>query len=209
MLSVVLALAILAVFAHTLSNGFVNYDDPVYVTANPHVQQGLTPGGLAWAFTNIETGNWHPLTWLTHMLEWQVFASQQWGYHLTSVLLHALNTVLVFRRMTRATSRSFLLAAFFGLHPLRVESVAWIAEQKDLLSAAFGLLALSAYVRYAETDHGPPPTARLSKSSNRGLEPENQGAGNKTTVQSGTKKQKSKIPAPSPTSWLWPSLPSA
>ncbi|HWW00180.1 MAG TPA: tetratricopeptide repeat protein [Candidatus Acidoferrum sp.] len=158
MLSLVLLLAVLGAFAPVLSNGFVNYDDPDYVTANPRVQRGVTSPGLVWAFRSAETGNWHPLTWLTHMSECQLFGLKPWGHHLTSLLLHAFNTVLVFlvfRRMTGAIWRSFIVAGLFGLHPLRVESVAWVAEQKDVLSAAFGLLALWAYARYVEAVRGP------------------------------------------------------
>lgn len=158
LLSLVLLIAVFGAFAPILSNAFVNYDDPDYVTTNAHVQHGLNWASLAWAFRSSEHGNWHPLTWLTHTLECQVFGLKPWGHHLTSLLLHALNTCLVFvlfKRMTGAMWRSFMVAALFGLHPLRVESVAWVAEQKDVLSAAFGLLALWAYTRYAQRVHGP------------------------------------------------------
>lgn len=153
-----LLIAVFGAFAPILSNGFVNYDDPDYVTTNAQVQHGLNWASLAWAFRSTEHGNWHPLTWLAHIVECQVFGLKPWGHHLTSLLLHALNTVLVFlvfKRMTGATWRSFIVAALFGLHPLRVESVAWVAEQKDVLSTAFGLLALWAYTRYAQTVHSP------------------------------------------------------
>ncbi len=124
----------------------------IYVTANAHVR-GLTWESVKWAFRTGCAGNWHPVTWLSHMLDCQLFGLKPWGHHLTNVLLHALNAVLVFallQQMTGATWRSLLVAALFALHPLRVESVAWVAERKDVLSAFFGLLALIAYARYAQ-----------------------------------------------------------
>jgi len=139
-------------FLPALHNGFVNYDDDVYVTGNAHVQGGLTPDGIAWAFSSTEASNWHPLTWLSHMADCTFYSLNPEGHHFTSVLLHAINTVLVFvwlRRMTGAGWRSLFVAAIFGLHPLRVESVAWVAERKDVLSTLFGLLALMAYTRHA------------------------------------------------------------
>jgi len=133
---------------------FINLDDPGYVTENPHVQGGLTPAGVIWAFQNTEqAASWAPLMWLSHMLACQWFGLNAWGHHLINVLLHAANTALVFlvfRRMTGAVWRSLMLAALFGLHPLRVESVAWVAERKDVLSTLFWLLTLWAYVRYVE-----------------------------------------------------------
>ena len=133
---------------------FVNYDDPDFVTANLHVQGGLNWEGVKWAFCNTEqAAYWAPLMWLSHMLVCQFFGLNAWGHHLINVLLHATNTALVFvvlRRMTRATWRSLMVAALFGLHPLRVESVAWVTERKDVLSTLFFLLTLWAYVHYAE-----------------------------------------------------------
>jgi Flp pilus assembly protein TadD len=142
-------------FLPALRNGFVNYDDPVYVTANPRVQAGLTWQGLAWAFGRLhaEQTYWHPLTWISHMLDCQWHGLQPGGHHLTSVLLHAANAVLVFlvfRAMTGAFWRCVVLAALFALHPLQVDSVAWVAERKTLLSAFCFLLTLWAYGRYAE-----------------------------------------------------------
>ena len=110
-------------------------------------------GELKWAFLNPVAANWHPLTVLSHMLDCQLFGLKPWGHHLTNVLLHALNAALVFvllRQMTGATWRSLLVAALFAVHPLRVESVAWVAERKDVLSGFFGLLSLIFYARYAE-----------------------------------------------------------
>lgn len=134
-----------------LRNGFVGYDDPEYVTANWHIQQGLTWNGLRWAFTTFHAANWHPLTWLSHQLDVSLFGLRPWGHHLTSILLHALNGVLLFhvlRLLTGAFWRSLVVALLFGLHPLRVESVAWVSERKDVLSATFFLLALLAYAAY-------------------------------------------------------------
>ena len=125
------------------------------VTENLHVQGGLNWEGVKWAFRNTEqAAYWAPLMWLSHMLAWQFFGLNAWGHHLINVLLHAANTALVFlvfRRMTRATWRSLMVAALFGWHPLRVESVAWVTERKDVLSGFFGLLALLAYARYARS----------------------------------------------------------
>jgi hypothetical protein len=143
---------------------FINCDDDLYVTSNVHVQSGLTLKSIKWAFLNPVCWNWHPLTVLSHMADCQLFGLNPWGHHLTSVLLHAGNTLLVFlllRTLTGALWRSLLVAALFGLHPVHVESVAWVAERKDVLSACFGLLALLFYVRYAQwrsqdADHGSP-----------------------------------------------------
>ena len=153
LMAALLALVTIALYWPAMSHDFVNYDDNFYVTANVHVQNGLTLESLKWAFFNPVAANWHPLTLLSHMLDCQLFGLKPWGHHLTSVLLHAVNTVLVFllfRRLTGANWRSLLVAALFGLHPLHVESVAWVAELKDVLSTGFGLLALVFYARYAQ-----------------------------------------------------------
>jgi tetratricopeptide (TPR) repeat protein len=152
LLTVLLVLVTLALYWPATSHDFVNYDDTLYVTDNFHVQAGLNWEGVKWAFRNPVASNWHPLTVLSHMLDCQLFGVKPWGHHLTSVLLHAINTVLVFlllRRLTGAIWRSWLVAALFGLHPLHVESVAWVAERKDVLSTCFGLIALLFYARYA------------------------------------------------------------
>lgn len=153
------ALLAAALFAGTLTlyagvrhAGFVHFDDPDYVTANPVVQQGLTPDGVVWALTTDHAGNWFPLTWLSHMLDVALFGLDPRGHHATSVFLHALSAVLLFDLLRRATGsawRSALAAALFAWHPLRVESVAWIAERKDVLSVALGLLSMRAWVRFA------------------------------------------------------------
>ena len=140
-------------FLPAIHNEFINYDDNLYVTANGHVQQGLSLSNVGWAFGSIDASNWHPLTWLSHMADCEFFGLNPQGPHFTSVLLHAINAVLLFltfRRMTGATWRSLFVAAVFGLHPLRVESVAWVAERKDVLSTLFGLLTLLMYTVYAE-----------------------------------------------------------
>jgi tetratricopeptide (TPR) repeat protein len=147
----VLAALVVCAFLPVLRQGFLSYDDGDYVTANTHVQSGLTLNGFQWAFSTVAAGNWHPLTWLSHMLDCQLYSLQPWGHHLTSLLLHAADTVLVFlvfRYMTRANGRSFVVAALFGLHPMHVESVAWVAERKDALSTLFFLLTLWAYAAY-------------------------------------------------------------
>ena len=139
-------------FWPVLKQPFLTLDDPDYVTQNDVVRAGLSLAGLRWALASTAASNWHPLTWLSHMLDCQLYGLQPWGQHLTSLSLHALNTVLVFlvlRNMTRATSRSFIVAALFGLHPLHVESVAWVAERKDVLSTLFCLLTLWAYAAYS------------------------------------------------------------
>ena len=143
----------LAAFAHVCGNNFINYDDDVYVTENRHVQAGLTVPSIQWAFTNVDASNWHPLTWLSLQLDYQLFGLAPWGYHLTNLLLHVANGLLLFivlRRMTGATWRSGLVAVLFTLHPLHVESVAWVAERKDVLSTLFWMLTLWAYVYYTE-----------------------------------------------------------
>lgn len=152
--ALVLFAAVFAVFWPVHQFGFVNYDDPDYVSANAHVQGGLSWANLVWAFTTGHASNWHPLTWLSHMLDWQLFGSHPGPQHVVSATLHAANSALLFlvlRRMTRAHWRSALVAAWFGLHPLRAESVAWISERKDVLSAFFFLLTLAAYCRYVES----------------------------------------------------------
>src|SRR5664279_4385014 len=150
-----LAAATVAVFWQVSRHEFVNFDDPAYVTYNPMVQQGLTWSGVSWAFGNLhgDATYWHPVTWLSHMLDCQLFGLKPAGHHLSSVLLHALNVVLLFvvlRRMTGRRGLSAMVAALFALHPLQVDSVAWIAERKNLLSAFFFLLTLWAYDRYVK-----------------------------------------------------------
>src|SRR6202030_858627 len=123
-----------------------------YVYKNPQVFRGLTSEGIIWAFTQSHAANWHPLTWLSHMLDCQLYGLSPGGHHLTNVLLHSANAILLFlvlRQMTGSLWRSAFVAAVFAIHPLRVESVAWVAERKDVLSAVFFMLTLGAYVHYA------------------------------------------------------------
>src|SRR5579875_1174769 len=150
------ALAVLALAAYApiaLDNyEFLNADDDEYVTENPHVQAGLTGPSLWWALTKFHSHNWHPLTWMSLQLDWQLYGPNPLGFHITNVLLHAANAVLLFfalRSLTGAVGRSAVVAAFFAVHPLHVESVAWVAERKDVLSTLFWMLTLWAYSAYA------------------------------------------------------------
>lgn len=148
-----LAFATLAIYLPVRNFGFVNYDDFIYFSGNPHVLGGLTWANIRWAFSTGETGNWHPLTWLSLMLDAQIFGGGATIPHLTNVLLHIANSILVFllfRQMTGALWRSAILAMMFAVHPLHVESVAWISERKDVLSSFFGLLALLFYACYGK-----------------------------------------------------------
>ncbi len=149
-----LAAITFAVFGQTLRHEFVDYDDDLYVYDNPMVARGLTRDGMVWALTRVQAGNWHPLTWLSHMLDCQLYGLNPGGHHLTNVLLHTATVIalfLVLRRMTGALWRSACVAAVFAIHPLRVESVAWVAERKDVLSGLFFMLTIGAYVRYAQS----------------------------------------------------------
>jgi tetratricopeptide (TPR) repeat protein len=136
------------------ANGFVNFDDNEYVYDNEKVQAGLTAEGVGWAFTTFHSANWHPLTWISLQLDAQLYGVERpWGFHLTNLTLHVANTLLLFwvlKRMTAATMPSALVAALFAVHPLHVESVAWVAERKDVLSTLFWTLGLWAYARYVE-----------------------------------------------------------
>jgi Flp pilus assembly protein TadD len=145
--------ATLAVYSQVRNYDFVNYDDPEYVVKNIHVQAGLTAGSLLWALTSFDAANWFPLTWVSHMADYQFFGMESGWHHLTNVWLHALNALLLFavlKRMTGARWPSALVAFLFALHPLHVESVAWVAERKDVLSAFFWFLTLWFYARYVE-----------------------------------------------------------
>jgi tetratricopeptide (TPR) repeat protein len=153
-----LAFGVVLIFGQTGHHGFINYDDNDYVYENPQVSKGLTPEGIHWAFTSSHAHNWHPLTWLSHMLDVELYGLDPSGHHRTSVVFHALNAVLLFwlvRLLTGSIGPSAFVAAVFAVHPLRVESVAWIAERKDVLSGFFFLLTLLAYVRYARLPWSP------------------------------------------------------
>ena len=152
-ISLTLAVLTVAAYAGTWRNGFVSWDDPSYVSENAHVLGGLTWRGLVWAFTNVQGANWHPVTWLSHMLDVQLFGPDPGMHHAVALLLHILNTILLFgvlQRMTGAVGRSAFVAALFAVHPLHVESVAWAAERKDVLSTLFWMLTMTAYVAYVE-----------------------------------------------------------
>ena len=148
-----LAIVTFAIYAQVIGHHFITLDDPTYIQENPMVNRGVTLAGVAWAFTAFYATNWHPLTWISHMLDCQFFGMNAGHHLLVNVLIHATNTLLVFwflLRTTHARWPSALVAALFALHPLHVESVAWVSERKDTLSTFFGLLSLIAYVRYAK-----------------------------------------------------------
>ena len=150
-LSLALATGTACAYAGAIENGFVNLDDNAYVFENPMVRNGLSPATVAWAFRTLDYGNWHPLTWLSLEADYQRFGLDPRGFHLTNVILHAANTVSLFwvlRFMTGAAGRSAWVAAFFALHPLHVESVAWVAARKDVLSTFFLFLSLLAWLAY-------------------------------------------------------------
>lgn len=151
-LCLLLAVVVLVFYNPVTHNGFLNYDDQDYITANPHVRTGLTWATVEWAFTTYDKANWHPLTWISHALDCQVFGLNPAGPHYVNVLLHAADAVLLFLLLQSATGfswRSLMVAALFALHPINVESVAWAAERKNVLSTLFFLLALYAYGWYA------------------------------------------------------------
>ncbi|HEY5973180.1 MAG TPA: tetratricopeptide repeat protein [Geobacteraceae bacterium] len=146
-----LSLVVTAVYWQTGNHEFINYDDYSYVTINDQVKAGLTWESIKWAFTSFDAANWHPLTWLSHMLDIELYGLDPRGHHLTSVVLHVINTALLFllfNRMTGARWQSVGVAALFALHPMHVESVAWVAERKDVLSTLFWMLTLLAYAGY-------------------------------------------------------------
>jgi protein O-mannosyl-transferase len=152
-ISFFLVLVTTSVFWQVSSFEFVRYDDDKYVTENRHVQAGITKGGIAWAFLSVYANNWHPLTWLSHMLDYQLFAANPAGHHITNLLFHIINTILLFsilERMTGFPWRSAFVAVLFAIHPLHIESVAWVAERKDVLSTLFFMLTVLAYTRYVE-----------------------------------------------------------
>ena len=133
--------------------GFILFDDHNYITENPNIQAGITVESVCWAFTSTYSSNWHPVTWLSHMLDCKLFGLNASGHHWMNLGFHIANTLLLFivlRQMTHAVWRSALVAALFALHPLHVQSVAWVSERKDLLSGFFAMLTLWAYVRYAQ-----------------------------------------------------------
>lgn len=153
LVGLLLFLGTVLLYYPALQNKFVNYDDPAYITSNFQVQQGLTSGNLAWAFTSTAEANWHPLTWISHMLDVQLSGMRPAGHHAQSIFWHAVNVVLLFLLLARATrfvGSSATVAALFAVHPLNVESVAWVAERKTVLCTFFFLLALGAYGWYVK-----------------------------------------------------------
>src|ERR1035441_7484979 len=171
--SAALALLTLGIYWPVSHFELISYDDPEYVTWNLDIQGGLTLPALRWAFSTGYAGNWHPLTWVSYMLDYQFFGGSPGQMHLTNLILHIANVVLVlllFRQMTGTFWRSAFVAAFFALHPLHVESVAWVCERKDVLSTFFGLLSLGAYVRYVQSKvQSPKSKVQSLKSVVRGL----------------------------------------
>ena len=152
-LLIVLLLTIITIAAYRQLTecDFISFDDNLYVTENRQVQSGITIEGIVWAFTTFYAGNWHPITWLSHMLDCELYGLNPMGHHWTNLLFHMANTLilfLIFQKMTGAIWKSAFVAALFAIHPLHVESVAWVAERKDVLSALFSLLIIIAYYRY-------------------------------------------------------------
>jgi hypothetical protein len=158
-----LALSTLVVYWPVTGHDFVSYDDTDYVTANPYVQAGLSAKSLAWVWHSEVARNWHPVTMLSHMLDCQLYGLRPAGHHLTNLLFHIANALLLYillRNMTGALWRSGIVAALFALHPLHVESVAWVAERKDVLSTFFFLLTLSAYAADVNRSRGHSPKSK-------------------------------------------------
>ncbi len=154
LLALLLAVATLAIYSPVRHLPFINYDDDLYVTENVHVQSGIEWDTVQWAFTTNAASNWHPLTWLSHALDFQLFGLNPAGPHVVNLLLHTLNVLLLFWVLWRATGfsgRSAMVAGLFALHPINVQSVAWVAERKNLLSMLFFLLAMEAYRWYAQS----------------------------------------------------------
>ena len=156
--SVFLAVIVCIAFGQALRHDFVSYDDQYYVLQNPRVTDGVTPGGIQWAFTHVDASNWHPLTTISHMLDCEFYGLEPWGHHLTNILLQATAAIFLFfalRKLTGNLWPSLLVAAIFAVHPQRVESVAWVSERKDVLSGVFFMLTLCAYARYARDNKRP------------------------------------------------------
>jgi protein O-mannosyl-transferase len=171
-IALLLALVTLVVFLPVRSFQFINYDDDDYITNNRVVQNGLTLAGVKWAFTTTQADNWHPLTWLSHMTDCELFKLNAGAHHLVNVLFHALNAALLFvllRRLTGKTWPAAFIAALFAWHPLHVESVAWVSERKDVLSTCFALLSLLAYANYVAAAEARNPKSRFFYLASLGL----------------------------------------
>ena len=150
---IVLVVSTIVAYEPVRHNGFVNYDDNQYVFNNPNVKGGITQQSIIWALTNFNISYWHPVTWLSHMLDCEIYGLNPLGHHITNVIIHIINSVLLFLLLSKITGtvwRSGFVAAAFALHPVHVESVAWIAERKDVLSGLFWILSMFAYVHYAK-----------------------------------------------------------
>ncbi len=155
LISLLMVAITLIVYSPVRLASFINCDDPDYVVRNPHVHSGLTSQSIRWAFTSSYQSNWHPLTWMSHMLDWSLFGPHPLGHHLVNVLFHVLSALVLFyllRWMTGFTWRSAAVALLFAIHPLHVESVAWVAERKDVLSTFLWMLTLLAYVAYVKRE---------------------------------------------------------
>lgn len=153
---ILLVMAVIAVYGQVIQHQFVSFDDYLHIVDNPHVREGLTLQGLKWAFTTNHAGNWQPMTWISHMLDCELYGLNPAGHHWINLQFHILNTLLLFillQQMTGAVWRSAFVATLFALHPLHVESVAWIAERKDVLSTFFGILTIIAYQCYVKKLH--------------------------------------------------------
>jgi len=151
-IGIAMVVTVLAVYSQVAEHGFIDFDDGIYILNNAHVRTGLTSENIRWALTSLEASNWHPLTWISHMLDCQVYGLRPAGHHLTSLFLHVANCLLLFLVLRTATGdlwRSALAATLFGLHPLHIESVAWVSERKDVLSSFFWMLTILAYLNYA------------------------------------------------------------
>lgn len=152
-ISLFLAVSTLILYLPVKNFLFINYDDAAYIYNNPDVKSGLTLNGIVWAFTKFHSSNWHPLTWISHMIDCQIFKLDAGKHHLVNVIIHIINTILIFiifSKMTDCAGKSFFIAALFAYHPLHIESVAWVAERKDLLSTFFGFLSLYMYFYYCK-----------------------------------------------------------
>jgi len=153
-LFIFLIVASCAAFGRIADNDFVNFDDTEYITENPQIKSGINLQTIKWAFSNVEMSNWHPLTWLSHMLDWSMFGANASGHHLIRLFLHVGSVIFLFLFLNKTTNNiwsSAFAAAFFALHPLRVESVAWASERKDVLSMFFGMASIYTYAFYAES----------------------------------------------------------
>lgn len=153
LLSITLIAIVLAVYMQVEHHQFLSFDDDVYVTRNPHVTSGITGNNIIWAFTSFHAANWHPITWLSHMLDVQLYGVNPRGHHFTNVIIHTLSSLLLLQFLLRTTAsfwKSSFVAALFALHPIHVESVAWVAERKDVLCALFWFITLLCYSEYAK-----------------------------------------------------------